>query len=58
MSLLKTFKKSIEPPGQLLYLKTYFLEKLKGLKIGGLTIIDGSTEHKFGDPDAKLHADC
>ena len=36
--------------------KSILLKKLKGLNIGGLTIIDGSTEHKFGDPDDKLHA--
>ena len=36
--------------------KSILLKKLKGLNVGGLTIIDGSTEHKFGDPDDKLHA--
>ena len=38
------------------FFKRILLKKLKGLRAGGLTIVDGLQRHTFGDLDSELHA--
>ena len=38
------------------FFKRILLKKLKGLRTGGLTIVDGLQRHTFGDLDSELHA--
>ena len=38
------------------FFKSILLKKLKGLKIGGLTIVDGPKSYAFGESSPKLHA--
>ena len=56
MGLLKILKKYIELRGTTIFFKRSLLKKLKGLKTGGLTIIDGRSRLSFGDSDSELHS--
>jgi|TARA_B110000914_G_C15516648_1_gene473977 cyclopropane-fatty-acyl-phospholipid synthase len=38
------------------FFKSILLKKLKGLKVGGLTIVDGLKSHTFGELNPELHA--
>ena len=54
--LAKDIKKMHRATWTTAFFKHTLLKKLKGLSVGSLTIVDGTSKHTFGDSDSDLHA--